>query len=1040
MPGACWGCAGNVAEGLYIPPPAPHPGAERILGAAAIRPFVRVHLSMSVPAMSNPRWLSLSAALLGVALSSPAAGQTRKVSPPPLRGPSGTVTETSLRPDGAGLVYVQESTIDSLTKVLFAVDDDGAHEIARLDGGLAEPFLLAPSGRSVVFRRFGHGPSDSLVAVSIDGRFPPRRVSPPEVLSVEPDYAFAAHDRVVFRGTPEGGPLRLYSASSTGRQPATALDALGDPHGVIGRFVVSPDGRWVAYTANRDNLQRYELFVAPSDGSAPARKVSGTFLVNGFVQQFRFSPDSGRLVYLANQERPESNELYSVPVLGDAPAIRLNPHGSPTSDVAADYEITPDGASVLYRHNLTAGHLELFRVPIKGVVPPTILNPPLVSNGGVRSFAQVPDGSIVYRADQEVDERVELYHLVEGRPPVKLSTDLFPIGQDVEYFQVGPDGQRVAYVVTPSNQTHLVTLDGSIGPVTIPAPGAAEFHPFAFSADGERLVFQQGGSLHSLLLDGASAPLVILQADGEFSVDEFELELSGGRAVAHVGPPYWQSELYAVALDGATPPQRISAPLPMETPLEEAFGSEISPDGRWAVFGFGAIPEHRLLAANLATGAAPIVLTDADVLVPDGEPWFWISPDSSRVLFRTNASELHTVPIDGSAASVLLGGISRVNEARFAPGGARFLYLDAEARLQSAAVDGTSAPVPLGGFPPPAITFNFDRFRFAADGARVAYSYRIDGVPGLRIRSAPTDGSGAAVVLVPPQGVERLYGVGAGDRVVFQTRSGPSATLWSIPIDASAAPVPLATAALAETPEDKALVGGGYVYYEVAERLFGVPIDGSGPAVAFSPTLRGYLRAAAGDRLLFVGYEPLVALTDFYSVPGDGSAPPVRISRNVPGGSVYYSTFHLSPDGARLVYLHDVGGEYFGLTKAFAAPIDGSAEPVDLVPPGYGEFEPLWSFEVSADASTAALELVTLDGSAKVAFSELYLAPCDGSSPPVRVAAPPGWINYFSRYHLDATGRSVLYESNLDERLARELYVTRFPPVKGAKPPRAAVR
>jgi hypothetical protein len=998
-----------------------------------------VPLSVSIGVMSNALWHSLSAVLLAVALASPADGQTRKVSPPPLRGPSGTVTESSLRPDGEGLVYLQESTIDSITKVLFAVDDDGAREIARLDGGVVEPFVIAPSGSRVVFRRFDSYPTNSLCVVPLDGSFPPRRISPPEVLSVESDYVFAAHDLVVFRGTPEHGPLRLYSASSTGRQPATPLDAPGVPQGGIVRFVVSPDGRWVAYSANRDDLRRFELYVAPSDGSAPAREVSGTFLTNGFVQQFRFSPDSQRLVYLANQERPESSELYSVPVVENAPAIRLNPHGNMFSDVSADYAITPDSESVLYRHTLTPGSLELFRVPIKGVLPPTRLNPPLVAGGGVLAFAPAPDGSIVYRADQEVDGRVELYLLVEGRPAVKLSAELAS-GEDVEYFQLGPDGRRVAYVVAPSNQTHLVTLDGSIGPVAIPAPSATSFHPFSFSADGERLVFEEDGSLLSLLLDGASVPLVILQESGEFRADELQLELSGGRAVVHVGPPYWRSELYAVAIDGATPPQRISAPLPMETPLEASFGSDISPDGRWAVFGFGTTPDHRLLAANLATGDAPTVLAGADLFGANSAFWFRITPDSSRVLFRTSADVLHTVPVDGSAASVLLGGMSSTDEAEFAPDGARFLYLDAQARLVSVAIDGTSAPVPLGGFPPPDTTFFFDRFRFAAGGARVAYSFRIEGETSLRLLSAPTDGSGAAVPLAPALAVDRLYGVGAGERVVFQTRAGTDATLWSVPIDASAAPVPLATAALAQTSEDKALVGGDYVYYEVAEALFGVPIAGSGPAVALAPLLSGSLRAAAGDRLLFAGWDPMVGLTDFYSVPGDGGAPPVRISRNVPGGSVYHSTLHVSPDGARLVYLHDVGGEYFGLTKLFAAPIDGSAEPVDLGPPGYGEFEPLWSFAVNADASTAALEMVTLGGSAKPVFSELFVVPCDGSRPPVRVADPSPWVNYFPRYHLDATGRSILYESNLDERLAQELWVTRFPPAKSASMPRAAVR
>lgn len=102
---------------------------------------------------------------------------------------------------------------------------------------------------------------------------------------------------------------------------------------------------------------------------------------------------------------------------------------------------------------------ELFSAPLDGSTPAVKLNAPLVSGGDVilseppyspnASWPQVtPDGrSVVYRADQDLDDVFELYGVpIDGsRAPVKLSQALGPDG-DIFSALISPDGTWALYV------------------------------------------------------------------------------------------------------------------------------------------------------------------------------------------------------------------------------------------------------------------------------------------------------------------------------------------------------------------------------------------------------------------------------------------------------------------------------------------------------------------------------------------------------------------------------------------------------------------
>lgn len=946
--------------------------------------------------------------------------QVRKVSPPSRRGPSGSVAEAKITPDGSAVVYLlspfdggdQESSF-------FVTSDAGARRIASVGVGSVAGFAISPDSRFLVYWK----PSDrglDLFSVPLDGSSAPRLLTPPDLRPSSPhDIEISAQGWVVFLVQGAGGRWGLYSVSLTGRQPPLRLDG---PRvrgaSTWSNFLVSPDGNWVAYMANQENLFKVELFLAPVTGAFPARKLNGPLVAAGRVLFFSFSPTSERVVYVATQDRAGSEDLHSAAVLAAEPPIRLNPDALTSSHVDS-FEITPDGAFVVYRHYRTGNTtLEIFRVPIHGGAVPTRLNATLAAGGKVWSFAIAADGSVVYTADQELRNRKELYHVPNGGAVTKLNAPLAP-SQDVEAFQLAPQGSRIVFsVYGGSAATFLATLDGSVGPVVI-WPGA---RPFSFAASGERVVFRDGqaaiGGLFSLLLDGASAPVELLPAEpGFYPATDFQLELSGERLVSRVTTAS-AHELFAVPIAGGAAPERLNAPLPMESQIDDVFSAELSPDGRWAVFGFGSYNHLRLFSADLARRSAAIQLSDEETAT-----WFLIAPEGGRVVFRSAAGQLHSVPIDGSAPAILIDVAATTEEIRITPDGSRVLYLDAQRRLHSAALDGTSPPVLLGGFPALGNVL-FHGYRISADGARVVYHFKNSGESEVRLLSAPIDGSAAPVQLDPSLATDGLIDI-AGSGVVFQTLSGGLVSLWSVPADGSAAPTLLVAEDIYPASDQVAVAGDQVVFLVRFGGLFSVPVDGSEPPRGLAPGLACWSLEAPGERVFFVGVPTTSAgFADLYSVPGDGSAAPIRLSRASSNGTF---TRRVSPDGARVVYLHE-----HGCTQTLdSTASDGGIEPVLLTAP-LTDCDGLLSipsnFQLSADGRAVAFEILTRGYLEELDYmSEVFAVPSDGSRAPLKINAPPPPINDYVIFRLDPAGRFVLYTADQDEEDVHELYLAPLP-------------
>ena len=101
-----------------------------------------------------------------------------------------------------------------------------------------------------------------------------------------------------------------------------------------------------------------------------------------------------------------------------------------------DFQISPDGRHVVYRADQDTDQvLELYSVLLGGG-PPIRLNPLLVTGQSVEDYQISPDGRwVVYRADQDTDNSIELYSVpIEGpmTAGIRLNGPLVPNGNVVK--------------------------------------------------------------------------------------------------------------------------------------------------------------------------------------------------------------------------------------------------------------------------------------------------------------------------------------------------------------------------------------------------------------------------------------------------------------------------------------------------------------------------------------------------------------------------------------------------------------------------------
>jgi len=240
-----------------------------------------------------------------------------------------------------------------------------------------------------------------------------------------------------------------------------------------------------------------DLWVAGADGSQPRRLT----VSEGVESNPVFSPDGKWIAFSAQYDG--NLDVYIIPVEGGVPK-RLTWH--PGADIVRGF--TRDGKSVLFasqRAVFTGRYLKLYTVPVTGgpeteLVIPNAFYGSYSPDGSRMAYTPLPNASTEWKHYRGgMSSRILLFnfkdHSVEEVPkPAGGSNDLSPvwIGNTV-YFRSDRDGEYNVYAYdVASKQVRALTK-------------FKDFPVQEMSGIEGRLVFEQAGYLHSMELGGPAA-------------------------------------------------------------------------------------------------------------------------------------------------------------------------------------------------------------------------------------------------------------------------------------------------------------------------------------------------------------------------------------------------------------------------------------------------------------------------------------------------------------------------------------------------------
>lgn len=364
------------------------------------------------------------------------------------------------------------------------------------------------------------------------------------------------------------------------------------------------------------------------------------------VDTFRLTPDGSTVVYTAERDSPGVLELYAVAAIGGT-ATKLNStlvEGGAVAAGLGGFAIAADGATVVYRADQDVDEtVELYAVPLGGGSS-TKLNSPLVADGDVTSFVVSPDSTgVAYIADRDVDDVFELLAVsIAGGMSTRLNGPLVSDG-DVSSFSISPDSQRVVY--RADEDTNNV------------------FELYSVPTGGGSSVKLN----HPLGLDET----VLVQA----------ISPDGSRVVyrATTDPTFTFFELYSVPIAGGSAIQ-------LDNPgLDVLLAAAITPDsGNLLYLADDAVPNDIELFRVPLVGGAPMRLNCA--LPPGGDVTaFRITPNATTVIYVAGQDdaatlELYTVPVGGGDSTKLNGPLQANGDVlettpRVSPEGFGVVYL-----------------------------------------------------------------------------------------------------------------------------------------------------------------------------------------------------------------------------------------------------------------------------------------------------------------------------------------------------------------------------
>jgi Tol biopolymer transport system component len=189
--------------------------------------------------------------------------------------------------------------------------------------------------------------------------------------------------------------IELYTAEPTVIESPVTVSALPpsptNDRDVTEFFKWALDNSRVAYIADQDTNDIFELYSSPPDTSTGNVKLNPNTLVFGQnVTSFEWAPDSLLIAYIADQDTNDIFELYSSPPDTSTGNVKLNPNTFVLGQNITSFEWAPDSLRIAYLADQDfVGIFELYSSQSDGSgnVNISVL---LVPNGNVSAFEYGP--------------------------------------------------------------------------------------------------------------------------------------------------------------------------------------------------------------------------------------------------------------------------------------------------------------------------------------------------------------------------------------------------------------------------------------------------------------------------------------------------------------------------------------------------------------------------------------------------------------------------------------------------------------------------
>lgn len=257
-------------------------------------------------------------------------------------------------------------------------------------------------------------------------------------------------------------------------------------------FVWSPDSKWLAYVPIGDNQFKNVNLVQVENG----RGRSATFLANVFSNTLSWSPD-GTFILFDTGQRTESFQLARIDLMPRTPRFR--------EDQFRDLfkEETP--------RNINPGRQEQRTTPMPSASPEA-------------SPVSSPSPSTKPEDKKSPAKPVQIVF-----EDIRRRLSLLPVGVDVNYETISPDGKWVAMVATAANQSNLyiysldeLSRDPAIAKQLTSTAGFKT--SVQFTPDSKELYYLENGRIGIVNLEGRSRALAVnAEMDIDFSREKLEV-------------------------------------------------------------------------------------------------------------------------------------------------------------------------------------------------------------------------------------------------------------------------------------------------------------------------------------------------------------------------------------------------------------------------------------------------------------------------------------------------------------------------------------